>query len=157
MEHIDVADFLRVLVIAIAAAKIVGIIAQRIGQPAVLGELIAGVLLGVSVSGLIDTSNAVFHVFAEIGVVLLLFEIGLETDVAELVRAGATSSVVAIAGIVLPFGLGYLVAKSLGLDTMAAVVCGAALTATSVGITARVLSDLGRLQEPPGASSWGPR
>ncbi len=150
MEHVNVPDFLRLLVISIAAAKVVGIIAQRIGQPAVLGELIAGVLLGMSVSGLLDTSNVVFHVFAEIGVVLLLFEIGLETDIGELLSAGATSSVVAVTGVVLPFGLGYLVVWALGLSTMAAVVCGAALTATSVGITARVLSDLGRLQEPPG-------
>jgi Na+:H+ antiporter len=150
MQHIDVPDFLRLLVITIAAAKAVGIVAQRIGQPVVLGELIAGVLLGVSLGGLLDPSNEVFHLFAEIGVVLLLFEIGLETDVGELLSAGVTSTVVAVVGVILPFGLGFLVAWWLGLSTMAAVVCGAALTATSVGITARVLSDLGRLQEKEG-------
>ena len=150
MQHIDVPDFLRLLVITIAAAKVVGIVAQRIGQPVVLGELIAGVLLGVSLGGVLDPSNEVFHLFAEIGVVLLLFEIGLETDVVELLSAGATSAVVALVGVVLPFGLGFLVAWGLGLSTMAAVVCGAALTATSVGITARVLSDLGRLKDQEG-------
>ncbi len=150
MEHIDVPDVLRLLVILIATAKAVGIVAQRIGQPVVLGELIAGVLVGVSVGGFLDPSNQVFHLFAEIGVVLLLFEIGLETDIAELVSAGPTSTAVAVVGVALPFGMGYLVAWGLGLSVMAAVVCGAALTATSVGITARVLSDLGRLQEAEG-------
>jgi Na+:H+ antiporter len=150
VEHIDVPDFLRLLVIAIATAKIAGIVAQRIGQPVVLGELIAGVVMGISLGGLLDPSNQVFHLFAEIGVVLLLFEIGLETDVGELFSAGVTSTAVALVGVVLPFGLGYLVAWSFGLSTMAAVVCGAALTATSVGITARVLNDLGRLKEPEG-------
>jgi Kef-type K+ transport system membrane component KefB len=150
MQHIDVPDFLKLLVITIAAAKAVGIVAQRVGQPAVLGELLAGVLLGVTLGGVLDPSNQVFHLFAEIGVVLLLFEIGLETDVGELLGAGATSTVVALVGVVVPFGLGFLAAYALGLSTMAAVVCGAALTATSVGITARVLSDLGRLQEAEG-------
>ncbi len=150
MAHIDVPDFLRLLVICIVAAKVVGIVAQRIGQPVVLGELIAGVLLGVSVGGVLGPSNEVFHLFAEIGVVLLLFEIGLESDIADLLSAGVTSTVVAVVGVTLPFGLGFLVAWVLGLTTMAAVVCGAALTATSVGITARVLSDLGRLHEPEG-------
>lgn len=150
MQHIDVPEFLKLLVITIAAAKAVGIVAQRIGQPVVLGELLAGVLLGVSLGGVLDPSNAVFHLFAEIGVVLLLFEIGLETDVADLVSAGVTSTVVALVGVAVPFVLGFLVGYLLGLSTMAAVVCGAALTATSVGITARVLSDLGRLQEAEG-------
>lgn len=150
MEHIDVPQFLGVLVLTFATAKGVGILAQRIGQPVVLGELLAGVLLGVSLAGVLDPSNEVFHLFAEIGVVLLLFEVGLETDIAELLSAGPTAMVVAIVGVVLPFGLGYLVCWWLGLSTMAAVVCGAALTATSVGITARVLADLGRLQEKEG-------
>src|SRR5262249_44237206 len=85
---------------------------------------------------------------AEIGVVLLLFEIGLETDLGKLLQVGGAATVVAVVGVALPFALGYAVCRSLHLDNLAAVVAGATLTATSVGITARVLSDLGRLQEP---------
>jgi Kef-type K+ transport system membrane component KefB len=88
------------------------------------------------------------HVMAEIGVLLLLFQIGLETNLRKLLAVGGIAAVVALAGVVLPFGMGYAVAHAVGLTTLQAMVAGAALTATSVGITARVLSDLGRLQEP---------
>ena len=80
--------------------------------------------------------------------VILLFEIGLETDLVQLLRAGASSTAVAIAGVVLPFAGGYLVCHFFGLGNRMCIVAGAALTATSVGITARVLNDLGRLHEP---------
>src|SRR5690606_6629516 len=79
---------------------------------------------------------------------VLLFEIGLETDIKRLLKVGAASSVVAVVGVAAPFLLGYLTVSAMGLQTLPAIVIGAALTATSVGITASVLSDLGRLQEP---------
>lgn len=144
----DVPQFLGLLAIALAAAKLFGMAAQWIGQPAVLGELVAGVVLGMSVLGLIDPKNEALHLLAEIGVVLLLFEIGLETDLGQLLRVGGVSAIVAVVGVVLPFVLGYAVCRLWGLGNLVAVVAGATLTATSVGITARVLSDLGRLQEP---------
>jgi Kef-type K+ transport system membrane component KefB len=81
-------------------------------------------------------------------VIILLFEIGLETDLRKLILVGPVASVVALVGVALPFALGYVVCRALGLDTLVAIVAGATLTATSVGITARVLSDLGRLQDP---------
>src|SRR5208282_1258674 len=84
----------------------------------------------------------------EVGVVILLFEIGLETDLVQLLRAGASSTAVAVVGVVLPFAAGYLVCRLFGEPSTVCVVAGAALTATSVGITARVLNDLGRLHEP---------
>lgn len=152
--HLDVPQFLGLLAMLLAAAKVLGALAQRVGQPAVLGELLAGVLLGASVLRLInlqdanDPRNEVLHVLAEIGVVILLFEIGLETDLRKFLRVGAASAVVAVVGVVLPFILGYAVCRLLGYGGLVPVVTGAALTATSVGITARVLSDLGRLQEP---------
>jgi Na+:H+ antiporter len=136
-----------VLAIMLAAAKILGYLAKRIGQPAVIGELIAGVLLGVSVLRLVPVDSEVFEFLSEMGVVVLLFEIGLETDLLHLLRVGGTSAIVAVVGVVLPFALGYAVCWSLGLQPDQAMVAGAALTATSVGITARVLADLGRLQE----------
>ena len=88
------------------------------------------------------------HLLAELGVILLLFAIGLETDLRKLLKVGGTSAAVAAVGVVLPFALGYAACRLLGLANLVAIVAGAALTATSVGITARVLSDLGRLQEP---------
>jgi Kef-type K+ transport system membrane component KefB len=148
MGHLDVPQFLGLLVIMLGAAKLMGALAQRIGQPAVLGELVAGVLLGASVTGLVNSKDEVLHLLAEIGVVILLFEIGLETDLRKLVKVGGASAMVAIAGVVLPFALGYAVCRMLGLGHLVGIVAGATLTATSVGITARVLSDLNRLQEP---------
>jgi Kef-type K+ transport system membrane component KefB len=119
---------------------------ERAGQPAVLGELLAGVLIGPGVLGIVHESP-LLHALAEIGVVLLLFEIGLESDLGELIRAGAQSSVVAVVGVTAPFLLGFGLAELWGMPTLAAVFIGATLTATSVGITARVLADLGRLQD----------
>ena len=147
-EHVTVPEFLFILVAILVAAKLLGELAEKIGQPAVLGELVAGVLLGGSVLGLVDPQMEVVHLIAEVGVVLLLFQIGLETNLNRLLQVGLASTTVAATGVVLPFLGGYFVAAALGLETLQAVVCGAALTATSVGITARVLSDLGRLQDP---------
>ncbi len=148
MSHLDVPTFLGLLFIILAAARLGAALTQRAGQPAVLGELIAGVILGPSVSGLVDPGQETLHLLAELGVIILLFEIGLETDLGQLLRVGAASTVVAVTGVILPFGLGYAVCRLLGLGNLAAVVAGASLTATSVGITARVLSDLGRLHDP---------
>ncbi|MBS0262341.1 MAG: cation:proton antiporter, partial [Planctomycetes bacterium] len=132
----------------LGTARVLGILAQRIGQPAVLGELLAGVLLGTSVIGLVDSHVTVVHLLSEVGVAILLFEIGLETDLRQLLKVGGAATAVAVAGVVLPFGLGYGTCRLLGLDNLVCIVAAASLTATSVGITARVLSDLGRLREP---------
>jgi Kef-type K+ transport system membrane component KefB len=105
-------------------------------------------LLGTSLLGLVDARNEILHLLAEVGVVILLFEIGLETDLQKLLQVGVTSMAVAIVGVALPFALGYIVCWLLDLSTIVSVVVGASLTATSVGITARVFSELGRLHEP---------
>lgn len=148
MDHLEVPQFLGLLAVMLGAAKLLGALFQYIGQPAVLGELVAGVLLGTSVAGLVDSHNGVLHLLAELGVVILLFEIGLETDLRKLVQVGGAATAVAVVGVVLPFALGYSVCYILGLKPLVGIVAGASLTATSVGITARVLSDLNRLQEP---------
>lgn len=145
-----VPEFLFVLVAILVTAKVMGELAEKIGQPAVLGELLAGVVLGSSVLGIVDSANAMIHLLAELGVILLLFQIGLETDLKRLISVGPASAVVALTGVAAPFLLGYFVADALGMATLPAVVAGASLTATSVGITARVLSDLGRLNDPEG-------
>ena len=146
----DVGAILLALVAIFVATKVLGEIAQRIGQPAVLGELIAGILLGGSVLGLVNPSDPVIATLSELGVIILLFAIGLETELAAIVRVGGAATTVAIAGVLLPLGLGYYSATALGLSTVPALVCGAALCATSVGITARVLSELGWLDSSEG-------
>lgn len=159
----DPARFLLVLVAILVAGKVGGEFAERIGQPAVLGELVAGMLIGGSVLGILPTQPGeptyeLVHILAEIGVIILLFEIGLETDLREMFRVGGAATVVAVVGVLCPFGLGilywYFTDPALGAHPegvsllSVAVFVGATLTATSVGITARVLSDLNRLHTP---------
>lgn len=142
MAHaFDLGAFLLAFGAALIGAKIFGELAERIGQPAVLGELLAGIVLGPSVIGLVPLSEGIL-VLAEIGVVLLLFEVGLETDLEELLRVGAPALAVALVGMALPFAGGYALTRALGHEALTAVFVGAALTATSIGITARVLSEL---------------
>lgn len=135
------------LAIILVAAKLAGELAERVHQPAVVGELLAGVLLGPSLFGLLDPAAAWLHLFGEIGVVILLFQIGLETDLKRLFGVGGVALTVAVVGVAVPFALGFGVCRMMGLPNLESVVAAAALTATSVGITARVLSDLGRLQD----------
>lgn len=144
------AALLLVLVAIIAATKALGELAQRVGQPAVLGELLAGILLGGSVLGVLDPSDSIMHAFAELGVLILLFEIGLHTDLRALARVGTTALTVGSVGVVLPFAAGFGVARAFGVELMPSLVIGAALTATSIGISARVLSDLGQLSSAEG-------
>ena len=147
---LSVEQFLLLLATILVSAKVLGELAERIGQPAVIGELLAGVILGPSVIGFVDPTLPVLHLLAEVGVILLLFMIGLETDLKRLLSVGGAAMTVAGVGVVLPFLSGYFVARELGLELLPSVVAGAALTATSVGITARVFSDLGRLQSVEG-------
>ena len=157
MHDFSIPSLFLVLAAMLVAAKLLGELAERFGQPAVLGELIAGVLLGSSVLGIVPTDGTgaeIIHLLAELGVVLLLFEIGLETDLKEMFRVGPASLSVAAVGVVLPFALGFAYwaylphAASSGTSdlTVSAIFIGATLTATSVGITARVLSDLGQMR-----------
>lgn len=143
--------FLLVLAALLTTAKLLGAFAQRAGQPAVLGELVAGVILGSSVLGLLDPAEPVIQALSELGVIVLLFEIGLHTNLRSMAKVAGTATTVGLVGVILPFALGYFAASSiLGFDRIPALVCGAALTATSIGISARVLSDLGQLDSREG-------
>jgi Kef-type K+ transport system membrane component KefB len=141
------------LVIILLAAKLGGELALRVGQPAVLGELLVGVLLGnLAVVGItaLDPLETDVHIdmLARIGVLLLLFEVGLESTVGQMLKVGWSALLVAVLGVTAPFALGWAVGAWLlpehGPYVHAFI--GATLTATSVGITARVLKDLGRSQ-----------
>ncbi len=134
------------LAVILAAAKLAAELTERVSQPAVLGELLAGLVLGDSLLRLVDPHNDILHTLAELGAVLLLFEIGLESDITALLRVGWRSLWVAMIGVVIPAVLGFGVSLLLRQPVMAAAFIGATLTATSVGITARVLHDLGILR-----------
>jgi Kef-type K+ transport system membrane component KefB len=143
---VEFRDLLLGLVLVWLAAKVAGEAMERVGQTAVLGELLAGVLIGPGVLGLVHESEAL-HALAELGVLVLLFEVGLESDLGGLLRAGLQATLVALVGVAVPFAVGYGVMHWLGHPALLAVFVGATFTATSVGITARVLADLGRLQD----------
>ena len=153
-SHIDpVAGVVLSLAIILIGAKLGGHLATRIGQPSVLGELAMGVILGnlslFSFTALdyLKTDPSI-DMLSKLGVILLLFMVGLESTVAQMVKVGASSFLVAILGVVGPFALGWGVGVWLLPEHSAYMhaFLGAALTATSVGITARVLKDLGRSQ-----------
>ncbi|MBI2524054.1 cation:proton antiporter [Candidatus Peregrinibacteria bacterium] len=143
------------MAVLLVAAKISGLI-ERIGQPAVLGELLIGVLLGnlhlfgITIMDAVK-ENELLLFLAELGVVILLFQIGLESNIQQMLRVGPRALLVATVGVIVPFALGTAIVGPLvlpGLPANAYLFLGAALTATSVGITARVFRDLGKLQSP---------
>tara|TARA_B110000459_G_C16620325_1_gene501196 strand:- start:2285 stop:3514 length:1230 start_codon:yes stop_codon:yes gene_type:complete len=151
MVETIIEKFLEIVIILIAA-KVGAEVMRRINQPAVIGELLAGLTIGYYGLGLLPhaESGDVISTLAEIGVVLLLFEVGLETNLQEFIELGTTSLAVAIIGVIAPFGLGFgaVYALELGGEYVfeVALFMGAAMTATSVGITARVFGDLGQLK-----------
>jgi len=125
-------------------ARVFAELAVRLKSPSVIGELLAGVVLGPSLLGWLSP-DATIRLLAEIGIILLLFEVGLETDIRGLARTGGQSLVVAVLGFILPFLLGFGVARwGLALELMPSLFVGGTLTATSIGITVRVLADLKR-------------
>ena len=138
----DIHNFFLILFLILVSARILGEVFARMGIPSVLGELSAGILLGVSGLGLIEV-NDVLKVLAEIGILLLLFEIGLDTDIKRLKEAGSRSIIVALFGAAAPFIIGALFAYYLfDLSLVVSLFIGGTLTATSIGITMRVLKDL---------------
>jgi Kef-type K+ transport system membrane component KefB len=171
------------LVVIYLASKVGGELSNRFGLPPVLGELLSGVVVGVSVLHLLvfsegggDSSNLIItflqgtagltpeaaagvfaaqsevvSVLAELGVIILLFEIGLESNLKDLMAVGIQACVVAVVGVVVPFTAGTVGLMTLfGIGALPAIFAGAALTATSIGITSKVLSELGRLNSREG-------
>ncbi|MDR1523483.1 MAG: cation:proton antiporter [Endomicrobium sp.] len=137
------------LLIALASilffAKIFGEIALRFGQSAIIGELLAGIIIGPSFLGIVH-ETAILSGISELGAIILLFEVGLSTDIKEFLKAGLWATAVAVVGVIAPYFLGYFVFLYFGFTSTQAIFAGAVLTATSVGITARVFMDLNRLE-----------
>jgi len=139
-------DALLYLVIIIAAGRLGGEIAERLHQPAVVGEIVAGLAIGLIPAIRPAAGNETIRFIAELGVILLLFEVGLESEFEEFLRVGAAAVAVAVIGVVLPLSIGFAFTSLLGYQRLEALFLGATLTATSVGITARVLRDLRQTQ-----------
>ena len=156
MPHIDpVALIVGGLALMLVTAKLGGELAIRAKQPAVLGELIAGIVLGNLSFGGVPAfhalaTNETIDIIAGIGALILLFEVGIESTVGQMLKVGLTSLLVAVLGVVLPFALGWAVSTWLlpSANSYVHAFIGATLTATSVGITARVLQDLGASRTP---------
>jgi Kef-type K+ transport system membrane component KefB len=172
------------LVVIYLASKIGGEISNRLGLPPVLGELVGGVIVGISALHLVvfsengvDSSQSllisflettaglspeaaaatfqaqseVISVLSELGVIILLFEIGLESNLKELMAVGIQATIVAVVGVAVPFALGTIGLMAIfGVPAVPAIFAGAALTATSIGITSKVLSEIGRLNSREG-------
>lgn len=142
----EIHEFFLTLFLILIVARILGEVFARLGIPSVLGELFAGVLLGSSILGIVQP-NEILKIMAEIGIILLLFEVGLETDFQRLKNAGIKSFIVAILGVVLPFSFGFITAYYIfTLSFEIALFIGGTLTATSIGITLRVLKDINQEQ-----------
>lgn len=130
------------LLIAFLAAKLGGELFARLGQPEVVGELVAGIVAGPAALGLIHP-NATLTTVSTMGVIVLMFTVGLETRAPELFRVGRTAAAVAVLGVIVPFAAGYGFAAAYGFARPEALFVATALVATSVGVTARVLADKG--------------
>lgn len=148
MHHAS--DILFTLFIVFVAAQIGGEIAQRLKLPGVVGEIAAGCAIGPSLLGWIApeqiAAGTPLDVLAEIGVVLLLFAVGLETRLEDLKKVGKSAFLVGVLGVLVPFGMGGVWAHASGFDWGKSLFVAAAFVATSAGITARVLQELGALQ-----------
>lgn len=145
----DAAGALTDIFIVLLAAKLGDELFKRIHQPTVVGEILAGVVIGPSVLGLVDLGE-VLEVFSELGVIFLLFWVGLETRLSDLRAVGRTALLVAVLGVVLPGIAGFALGEARGEDTATSAFFAAALVATSVGITSAVLAELGAVRTRPG-------
>lgn len=139
-------QFFLFLAIILISARVLSETVARFGIPSVIGELLAGLLVGPSLLGWVSPDTTM-KLLAEIGIILLLFEVGMDTNLSRLARSGSKPYIVAVVGFILPFALGYGVSAWLfGLPELTAMFIGGTLTATSIGITVRVLDDLGKRQ-----------
>lgn len=145
--NIESAAILLDLFIMLAAAKLMAEIFERLKQPAVVGEILAGVIIGPSLLGWVVPSE-IINILAEFGVIFLLFQVGLETKPQSIFTVGKRALVVGALGVILPFVAGYFIAVAWGGSFVESMFIGAAMVATSVGITARVLGGMGLLDVP---------
>jgi len=147
-------EFIWYLALIILSTKIAGHVSVKLGQPSVLGKLVVGIILGPAILGWID-NNEFIHYVSEIGVLLLMFIAGLETDIDQLKKNWRSAVAVALGGIILPFVGGFGVADLFGLSTNYALFMGVLFSATSVSISVQVLKDMDRLSSREGTTILG--
>jgi Kef-type K+ transport system membrane component KefB len=133
------------MLLVFGAAKLLAELFERLNQPSIVGEILAGILIGPSVLGWMEP-NELLTALADLGVMFLLFRVGLEVKSSELMKVGGTAAVVAVLGVVAPFLMGWAIFRLWGEPQLEAIFMGAAMVATSVGITAQVLASKGWLQ-----------
>lgn len=146
--------FILYLLLILLFTKLAGDLSVRLGQPAVLGKLIVGILLGPAVLGWVQESDFI-HYMSEIGVLLLMFIAGLETDLAQLRKNWKSALAVAVGGIILPFAGGFAIGEWFGFAYHNALFLGIILSATSVSISVQVLKEMNRLNSPEGSTILG--
>ena len=142
----EVGNLLLYFFVIFTSAKILGEIAVRLRMAPIVGEILAGMILGTYVLGIIDIHNEVLMTFAEIGVIFLMFYVGLEIRVKDLFAVGRTAILVGILGEVFPLLLGFGCMIVMGFEVVESLFVGTAILATSVGISVKVLSDLGLIK-----------
>jgi len=147
--------FLLQLFIILVAARVTGEVVTAMGGPSVIGELLAGIIIGPSLLGWVEINDLV-RLFAEVGVILLLFEVGLDTDMGKLLHSGKKSVIVAVGGFFTPLLAGFAVTHYLfDQPLLVSMFVGGTLTATSIGITVRTLADVRRQQSAEGQITLG--
>ena len=142
------------IVIILAATKILGILSRKLKMPEVLGALVAGIILGPIVFNLVKSDESI-EMLANIGVILLMFFAGMETDVEQFKKAGQSAFVIALLGVVLPLGLGVAATFAVFNNLIESIFIGVILTATSVSITVATLNELGKLRSRTGVNILG--
>lgn len=146
--------FIAQLAVILFAAKLAGDAAVRLGQPAVLGKLLIGIVLGPSVLGVIEDTD-LLQELSQIGVILLMFIAGLETDMDQFRRTGKAAVAVGVLGILVPLLAGYAAGAAFGMETGTALFLGLLLSATSVSISVQALKEMGQLQSKEGSAILG--
>jgi len=144
----EISTFFLSLLLILLFARILGELAAWLGIPSVMGEMLAGILLGPSLLGWVESTHIV-QTLAEIGLILLLFEVGLDTNLGQMAKAGSKAAVVAVGGFIAPFACGFAASLWIfDLPMLPSLFIGGTLTATSIGVTVRVLRDLRRQSSP---------
>jgi Kef-type K+ transport system membrane component KefB len=152
-----------ILGVIVVGAKLFGWISSRLGQPMVVGEILFGLILSPTVLNLLGwdifhhapATKETLHVFSELGVLMLMFLAGLETDVRVMRRVGGSAVAVAGGGLLIPFVGGWLLSSAIGLEQNAAIFVGVVIAATSISISARTLEELGKLRSKEGTTILG--
>ena len=139
-------NLLFLIFIIFTSAKILGELCVRLKMPVIIGEIIAGMLLGTYVLGVIDTSNSILMSFADIGVIFLMFYVGLEIRVKDLFTVGRTAILVGLLGVIFPLLIGFGSMILLGFEIVESLFVATAILATSVGISVKVLHDMGLIK-----------